>query len=167
MEFLVLLGNHLNWTIFWNLFLSPPVLMYGGLLCIALRLSVCTRNKVTRVSVCLSVRLSRSKVTWVNPNVKVIILAGGLTSTSSCIFRHFYTNVCENAELGHFWVDFGPLKKMFLPLKFEIFNLASTTNSWKVVEMMTLCNIISRAKMAKTYHTLYLILPILVIFYVN
>ena len=28
----------------------------------------------------------RSKVTWVKPSLKVIILAGGLTSTSSCIF---------------------------------------------------------------------------------
>ncbi len=34
---------------------------------------------------------SRSKVTWVNPSLKVIILAGGLTSTSSCIFN-FWTD---------------------------------------------------------------------------
>ncbi len=28
----------------------------------------------------------RSKVTWAKPSLKVMILAGGLTSTSSCIF---------------------------------------------------------------------------------
>ncbi len=29
---------------------------------------------------------SKSKVKWVKPGLKVMILAGGLTSTSSCIF---------------------------------------------------------------------------------
>ena len=32
-------------------------------------------------------RASRSKVKWVKPCLKVMILAGGLTSTSSCIFN--------------------------------------------------------------------------------
>ncbi len=32
-------------------------------------------------------RGSRSKVKWVKPGLKVMILAGGLTSTSSCIFQ--------------------------------------------------------------------------------
>ena len=31
---------------------------------------------------------SRSKVTWVKPSLKVMILAGGLISTSSCIFNN-------------------------------------------------------------------------------
>ena len=32
----------------------------------------------------------RANVTWVKPSLKVIILAGGLTSTSSCIFYIYF-----------------------------------------------------------------------------
>ena len=45
---------------------------------------------------------SRSKVRWVKPGLKVMILAGGLTPTSSCIFflcRIGYQNICTNIKL--------------------------------------------------------------------
>ena len=42
---------------------------------------------------------SGSKVTWVNPSLKVIILAGGLTSTSSCIFYN-YAQIAK----GQYWI---------------------------------------------------------------
>ncbi len=49
-------------------FLSPPVPMHGGLLCVALRLSVClTRKKVIRIKVHLKKKITRKKCSrsWV------------------------------------------------------------------------------------------------------
>ena len=40
-------------------------------------------------------RRSGSKVTWVTPSLKVTVLAGGLTSTSSCIFLDLCVSVCQ------------------------------------------------------------------------
>ncbi len=97
------------WT--WQ-FLSPPVRMHSWLMCITFCPSVwpsvftqgtlCTTTMVYGVlvhhqgAICTMVHKgdyifqgqgscgSRSKVKWVKPSLKVMVLVGGLTSTSSC-----------------------------------------------------------------------------------
>ncbi len=41
---------------------------------------------------------SRLKVTWVNPSLKIMILAGGLTSTSSCFMINYSCYLPDRAK---------------------------------------------------------------------
>ena len=75
-----------------NYFWAHLCTLHGGLICIALHLFV-TRQKLLDNNsfnhLTGNVQGSRSKVKWVKLGLKVMILAGGLTPTSSCIFLDF------------------------------------------------------------------------------
>ncbi len=74
--------------------------MHGGLLCIAFYLSVCLsvrlcklleqksleKMSLEKIHISATVQLRVMKVKWVKPGLKVMILADGLTPTSSCIY---------------------------------------------------------------------------------
>ncbi len=80
-----------------DLFLSPPVRMHGGLICITFCMSVChltkiqARQKVTRPKIIAlpvdRLEINDGKVFCFKGHEEPWELAGGLTSTSSCIFN--------------------------------------------------------------------------------
>ena len=91
-----------------EIFLSPPVRMHGGLICIAFCLSV-TGPKVTRPKIISQQPFNLASWNLVRkPSLNVMSLAGGLMSTSSCIFFYVLTDTfikprCIKNLNGTFW----------------------------------------------------------------